>query len=126
MRIVVELKRGIVAGVVLNQLYAHTQMQSSYGIILLAIVGGQPKILNLKEALDLFIDHRKEVVTRRTTFDLRKAEERAHILAGLKIAVENIDEVIAIIKKSKEPAVAKASLMKNIRYRTCRLRLFWI
>ncbi|HQG12863.1 MAG TPA: DNA gyrase subunit A [bacterium] len=113
MRIVVELKRGIVAGVVLNQLYAHTQMQSSYGIILLAIVGGQPKILNLKEALDLFIDHRKEVVTRRTTFDLRKAEERAHILAGLKIAVENIDEVIAIIKKSKEPAVAKASLMKK-------------
>lgn len=113
MRVVVELKRGVVAGVVLNQLYAHTQMQSSYGIILLAIVGGQPKILNLKEALDLFVDHRKEVVTRRTAFDLRKAEERAHILAGLKIAVENIDEVIAIIKKSKEPAIAKANLIKK-------------
>ncbi|MBT3181376.1 MAG: DNA gyrase subunit A [Deltaproteobacteria bacterium] len=115
MRIVVELKRGVVAGVVLNQLYAHTSMQTSYGIILLAIVGGQPKILNLKEALELFVDHRREVVTRRTAFELRKAEERAHILAGLKIAVENIDEVIALIKKSKEPAVARVSLIKRFK-----------
>ncbi len=115
MRIVVELKRGVVAGVVLNQLYAHTAMQTSYGIILLAIVGGQPKMLDLKQALTLFVEHRKEVVTRRTVFELRKAEERAHILAGLKIAVENIDEVVAIIKKSKEPAIARDALMKRFK-----------
>ena len=115
MRIVVELKRGTIAGVILNQLFAHTAMQSSYGIIMLAIVGGQPKILNLKEMLTHFVDHRKEVVTRRTAFELRKAEERAHILAGLKIAVENIDEVIALIKKSKEPAVARVALMKKFK-----------
>ncbi len=113
MRIVVELKRGVVSGVVLNQLYAHTAMQQSFGIILLAIVGGQPRLMNLKEALALFIDHRKEVVVRRTAYDLRKARERAHILEGLKIAVENIDEVVALIKKSKEPATARAALMKR-------------
>jgi DNA gyrase subunit A len=113
MRIVVELKRSVVSGVILNQLYAHTALQQSFGIILLSIVGGQPRTTNLKETLALFIDHRKEVVTRRTTYDLRKAEERAHILEGLKIAVENIDEVVAIIKKSKEPAVARVSLMKR-------------
>jgi len=116
MRIVVELRRGVIAGVVLNQLFAHTAMQTSYGIILLAIVGGQPKILNLKEALGLFLDHRRDVVIRRTVFDLKKAEERAHILAGLKIAVENIDEVIAIIKKSKEPSVAKTSLIRAFKF----------
>lgn len=115
LRVVVELKRGVVAGVVLNQLYAHTAMQTGFGIILLAIVGGQPRLLNLKDALGLFIDHRREVVTRRTSFDLKKAQERAHILEGLKIAVENIDEVIALIKKSKEPAVAREALMKNFR-----------
>lgn len=115
MRIVMELKRSVVAGVVLNQLYAHTAMQTGFGIILLAIVGGQPKFLNLKEILALFIDHRKEVVTRRTVFELKKAEARAHILEGLKIAVENIDEVIAIIKKSKEPAVARESLIKRFK-----------
>jgi len=115
MRIVIELRRAVVAGVILNQLYAHTAMQTSYGIILLTIVGGQPKILDLKKALNLFIDHRRDVVTRRTAFELRKAEERAHILAGLKIAVENIDEVVALIKKSKEPAVARTGLMKRFR-----------
>lgn len=115
MRIAIELRRGVVAGVVLNQLFAHTAMQTSYGIILLAIVGGQPKVLNLKEALELFLDHRRDVVTRRTAYDLRKAEERAHILAGLKIAVENIDEVIALIKKSKEPAIAKTNLIKRFK-----------
>ncbi len=115
MRIVMELKRNVVAGVVLNQLYKHTAMQNSYGIILLAIVGGQPKVINLKEALNLFIDHRKDVVTRRTTFELRKAKARAHILEGLKIAVENIDAVIALIKQSKEPAQAKASLIKKFK-----------
>jgi DNA gyrase subunit A len=115
MRIVVELKRGVVAGVVLNQLYAHTAMQSSYGIILLAIVGGQPKVLDLRESLALFLDHRKDVVTRRTSYDLRKAEERAHVLAGLKVAVENIDEVVAIVKKAKEPIVARDNLMKRFK-----------
>ncbi|MFH0800548.1 MAG: DNA gyrase subunit A [Pseudomonadota bacterium] len=113
MRIVVELKRGAVAGVILNQLYAHTAMQSGYGIILLAIVASQPRLLGLKDALQLFLDHRKEVVTRRTVFELKKAEERAHILEGLKIAVENIDEVIAIIKKAKEPESARSALMKK-------------
>lgn len=115
MRIVVELRRGVVAGIILNQLYAHTALQSSFGIIMLSIVGGQPKVMNLKDALSLFIDHRREVVTRRTAYELRKAEERAHILQGLKIAVENIDEVVALIKKSKEPAVAKTGLMKKFK-----------
>lgn len=115
MRIVVELKRSVVAGVVLNQLYAHTSMQTGFGIILLAIVGGQPRLLNLKDALRLFIDHRKEVVVRRTAFELRKAEARAHILEGLKVAVENIDEVVALIKKSKEPAAARDALVKRFK-----------
>ena len=115
MRIVVELKRGVVAGIVLNQLYAHTAMQTSYGVIMLGIVAGQPRLMGLKEVLGLFIDHRKEVVTRRTAFDLRKAEERAHILVGLKIAIENIDEVIALIKKSKEPQSARAGLIKRFK-----------
>ncbi|MFA4971669.1 MAG: DNA gyrase subunit A [bacterium] len=113
MRIVVELKRGVVAGVVLNQLYTHTSLQSSIGIIMLAIVAGQPRLMSLKQALSLFIDHRKEVVTRRTAFDLAKAEERAHILEGLRIAIDNIDDVIALIKKSKEPATARDALMKR-------------
>jgi len=113
MRIVIELKRGTVAGVILNQLYKHTPLQSSFGVILLSIVQGQPRILSLREMLQYFLDHRKEVVTRRTVFELRKAEERAHILEGLKIAVENIDEVVAIIKKSKTPPEAKEGLMKR-------------
>lgn len=111
MRIAVELKRGEIAGVVLNQLYSMTPMQTSYGVIMLAIVAGQPRVINLKEALTLFLDHRREVVTRRTAFELRKARARAHLLEGLKIAVENIDQVIALIKKSKEPAVARTNLM---------------
>jgi len=113
MRIVVELKKGTIAGVVLNQLFKHTPMQSTFGVILLAIVSGQPKILSLKQCLRLFVDHRKEVVTRRTIHDLRKAEERAHILEGLKIALENIDEVIALIKKAKSPEEAKGGLVKK-------------
>jgi len=115
MRIVVELRRGVVSGVILNQLHAHTALESSFGIIMLAIVNGQPKVMNLRDSLTLFLDHRKEVVTRRTAYDLRKAEERAHILQGLKIAVENIDEVVALIKKSKEPATAKTALMKGFK-----------
>ncbi|HEX5034237.1 MAG TPA: DNA gyrase C-terminal beta-propeller domain-containing protein, partial [bacterium] len=90
-----------------------TPMQSSFGVILLSIVQGQPRILSLREMLQLFLDHRKEVVTRRTVFELRKAEERAHILEGLKIAVENIDEVVALIKKSKTPPEAKQALMER-------------
>ena len=115
MRIVVELKKGSIAGVVLNQLYKHTAMQSSFGVILLAIVHGQPKVLNIRQYLQYFIDHRKEIVTRRTLYDLRKAEERAHILEGLKIAVENIDEVVALIKRSKNPDEARSGLMKKFK-----------
>lgn len=111
MRMVVELKRGTVAGVVLNQLYKHTAMESSFGVIMLAIVNRQPRLLNLREHLQLFLDHRREVVVRRTVFDLRQAEARAHILEGLKIAVEHIDEVIALIKKAKNPEEARADLM---------------
>jgi len=115
MRIVVELKRGTVAGVVMNQLYAQTPLQTSFGAIILAIVGGQPKIVNLKEALQLFVDHRKEVVIRRTTYRLKETEKRLHILEGLKIALDNIDAVIALIKKSREPSAAKAGLVKEFK-----------
>ena len=115
MRIVVELKRGVVSGVVMNQLYAHTAMQTSYGIIILVIVANQPRILNLKEYIGLFLDHRKAIVTRRTAFELRKALDRVHILEGLKIAVENIDEVVATIKRSKSPQIAKAALIKRFK-----------
>ncbi|MBF0492222.1 MAG: DNA gyrase subunit A [Deltaproteobacteria bacterium] len=113
MRIVVELKRGSIAAVVLNQLYKHTAMQSSFGVITLAIVQGQPKVLSLRQYLGIFIDHRKEIVTRRTLFELRKAEDRAHILEGLKIALDNIDEMIELIKKSKNPEEAKNELIKR-------------
>ena len=91
MRIVVELKRDAIADIVLNQLYKHTALQESFGVNLLAIADGRPKVLNLKEALKAFLDHRKEVVTRRTAYDLRKAEERLHILEGLKIALDHLD-----------------------------------
>lgn len=115
MRIVVELKKGVIAGVVMNQLYKRTSMQATFGMILLSIVHGQPRILGLKKMLQLFLDHRKEVVIRRTVYDLRKAQERAHILEGLKIAVENIDAVVNLIKKSKTPAEAKAGLIKKFK-----------
>jgi len=111
MRVVVDLRKGVSPKVILNQLFAHTQMQIAFGVINLALVKGLPKTLTLKEILEHFIAHRKEVVTRRTRFDLAKAEERAHILQGLKIALENIDEVIAIIKKSENVDSARASLV---------------
>jgi len=111
MRIVVDVKKGFQANVVLNHLYKNTVMQSSFSIILLGIHNNQPRVLNLKEYLNIFIDYRREVVTRRTRYLLKKAEERAHILLGLKVAVENVDEVIAIIKKSESPIEAKTSLM---------------
>jgi len=111
MRIVIDLRKGVSPKVILNQLFAHTQMQIAFGVINLALVKGLPKTLTLKEILEHFIAHRKDVVTRRTRFDLAKAEERAHILQGLKIALENIDEVIAIIKKSADANTARAGLM---------------
>ncbi len=113
MRLVVELKRGEVAEVVLNQLYKHTAMQSTFGIIMLALVNDQPRVLNLKRMLVAFLDHRVDVVTRRTRFDLGKAEERAHILEGIKIALDHIDEVIDTIRKSRTPAEARDSLMSK-------------
>jgi len=116
MRIVIELKRDMVPGVILNQLYKMTAMQSSFGIILLAIVAGQPKILTLREVLDSFIDHRREIVTRRCIYELKKAEARAHILQGFKLALDNLDEVIQIIKSSKAPADAKQSLIERFSF----------
>ena len=111
MRMVIELKRGEVGEVILNNLYQHTQMQSVFGINMVALVDGQPRLLNIKELLAAFIRHRREVVTRRTVFELRKARERAHILEGLAVALANIDEVIALIKGSPNRAEAKEALM---------------
>ena len=110
-RIVIELKRDARPQVILNQLYKHTQLQDTFGIITLALVDGQPKILTLKQCLDVFIDHRKEVIFRRTKFELEKAEARAHILEGLKIAIDNIDEIINIIRSAYDDA--KERLMKR-------------
>ena len=110
-RVVIELKRDVNAQVVLNQLFKHTQMQTTFGIIMLALVNGEPKILTLRQALDCYIDHRKEVITRRTKFDLDKALARAHILEGLKIALDYIDEVIQIIRSSYDDA--KERLMER-------------
>ncbi len=111
MRMVIELRRGEVAEVVLNNLYQHTQLQNVFGINMVALVDGQPQLLNLKQILEAFIRHRREVVTRRTIFDLRKARERAHILEGLAIALANIDPIIAMIKSAENPAAAKDKLI---------------
>ena len=111
MRMVVDLKRGEVAEVVLNNLYQHTQLQNVFGINMVALVDGRPQLLNLKQCLQAFIRHRRDVVTRRTVFDLRKARQRAHILEGLSVALSNIDEVIKVIKSSPNRAVAKEALM---------------
>ena len=111
MRIVIDLKRGEVPDVVLNNLYKHTALQSSFGIIMLAIVGGRPRVLSLVEMIDLFVDFRREVVRRRTEFDLRKAEARAHILEGLKIALDHLDAVIALIRASRNPPEAREGLV---------------
>ncbi|MBI87051.1 MAG: DNA gyrase subunit A [Candidatus Marinimicrobia bacterium] len=112
-RIVVETKRDAVPEVILNQLYKHTQLQDTFGIILLALVNGVPKIMSLKEILNHFIDFRHEVIVRRTTFELKEAEARAHLLEGLKIALDNIDDVIKIIRGSKNPTQAKEGLMNG-------------
>jgi DNA gyrase subunit A len=116
MRVVVELKRNEVAEVILNQLYKHTQMQTSFGIILLAIHQNQPKLLSLKEMLHFFIQHRQEVVIRRSRFELNKAEARAHILEGLKKAIDHIDAIIAAIKASKTPKEAKDRLIEKFAF----------
>lgn len=113
-RLVVELKRGENAEVVLNQLYKNTQMDTSFGVIMLALVGSKPEILNLKQAIGKFIDHRREVVVRRTLFELEKAEARLHILEGLKIALDSLDAVIKLIRGSKSPVEAKAGLMEKL------------
>jgi DNA gyrase subunit A len=113
MRVVVELKRGEVADIVLNNLFKHTPMESVFGINMVALQDGQPKLLNLKEMLEAFVRHRREVVTRRTVYELRKARERAHILEGQAVALANIDEVIAVIKASPAPAEAKVALMSR-------------
>ena len=111
MRVVLDLKKGELSEVVLNQLYKMTPLQRSYGIILLSIVNNRPEILNLKQVLEHFLLHRRTVVYRRTVYDLRKAEERAHILEGLKVAISNLDEVVALIKASESPKEAKTALM---------------
>jgi DNA gyrase subunit A len=113
MRIVIELKRGASSDVVMNQLYKHTQLRDTFGIIMLAIVDGQPRVLTLKETLEEFVKHRKEVIINRTKYDLAKAEDRAHILEGLKVAIKNLDEVVQLIKKSKDPEQAREKLMKK-------------
>ena len=111
MRLVIELKRGEVPEVVLNNLYKQTQLQDTFGINMVALIDGQPKLCNLKDLITVFLEHRREVVTRRTVFELRKARERGHVLEGLAVALANIDEFIKIIRESPTPPVAKAELM---------------
>src|SRR6185436_13979345 len=111
MSIVIDLKRGEVGEVILNNLYKHTALQSSFGVIMLAIVGGRPKVLPLVELIDSFIEFRREVVRRRTEYELRKAEARRHVLEGLKIALDHLDAVIALIRAAKNPGEARDGLM---------------
>ncbi|TKB68583.1 MAG: DNA gyrase subunit A [Nitrospira sp.] len=112
-RVVIELKRGEIPLVVLNNLYKHTPLETTFGVIMLALVNNRPEVLNLKQILHHFLDHRREVVVRRTAYELRKAEERAHILEGLKIALDNLDAVIALIRRSQSPDEARAGLMRE-------------
>ena len=113
MRICIELRRDVNPNIILNQLYKHTQLQDTFGVIMLALVDNQPKIMNIMEMLSYYLKHQEEVVTRRTRYELNKAEERAHILQGLLIALDNIDEVIQIIRSSENVQIAKAELMKR-------------
>src|SRR2546425_7158811 len=115
MRIVIELKKGEIPLILLNNLYKHTPMQSTFGVIMLALVNNRPEVLNLKQILEAFTEHRREVVLRRTAYDLRKAEERAHILEGLKMALDNLDAVIALIKRSHSPEEARTGLSRQFR-----------
>ncbi|RMH07146.1 MAG: DNA gyrase subunit A [Nitrospirae bacterium] len=111
LRVVIELKKGEIPQIILNQLYKHTQLQITFGVILLALVNNRPEILNLKQMLQAFLDHRREVIRRRTAFELRKAEERAHVIAGLKIALEHLDDVLTLIRRAASPDEAKLSLV---------------
>ena len=113
MRIVIELKRDAIPNIVLNNLYKHTQLQDTFGIIMLALVNNEPKVLNIRQILYYYLEHQKEIIVRRTEFDLKKAEARAHILEGLKIALDHIDEVISIIRSSKEESIARERLISN-------------
>src|SRR3954465_1859537 len=113
MRVVIELKRNELPEVILNHLYKQTQLQDTFGMNMVALVDGQPRVLSLKELIESFISHRREVVTRRTVFELRKARERGHVLEGLAVALSNVDEVIALIKKAPTPAEAKVGLMSR-------------
>ena len=107
MRAVIELKRGENEEVILNNLWKETQMEETFGMNVVALVDGQPRLLNLKQLLDAFLRHRREVVTRRTVFELRKARDRGHVLEGLAVALSNVDEVIALIKAAQTPADAR-------------------
>src|SRR5687767_14171265 len=113
MRVVIELKRGELPEVVLNNLYKQTQLQDTFGMNMVALVDGQPRLLSLKELLEQFISHRREVVTRRTVFELRQARIRGHVLEGLAVALSNVDPVIELIKKAPSPAEAKRGLMER-------------
>ena len=115
MRVCIELRRDVNPNVVLNQLYKHTQLQDTFGVIMLALVNNEPKVMSLLEILNHYLKHQEDVVTRRTKYELNKAEERAHILEGLLIALDNIDEVIKIIRGSKTVQIAKAELMSRFR-----------
>lgn len=116
MRIVIELRKDANANVILNQLYKHTQLQDSFGVIMLALVNNQPKVMNLLDMLTYYLDHQKDVVTRRTKYDLDKAEERDHILQGLLIALDHIDEVIQIIRSSQTTQIAKERLIERFEF----------
>src|SRR5262245_46776583 len=111
MRVVIELKRGEVAEIVINNLFKLTQLQDSFGMNMVALVDNQPRVLNLRQCLEFFLVHRREVVTRRTVYELRKARERGHVLEGLAVALNNVDEIIALIKAAATPPEAKAALM---------------
>ncbi|MBM4123818.1 MAG: DNA gyrase subunit A [Nitrospira sp.] len=115
LRIVIEIKKGDIPLIVLNNLYKHTQLQTTFGVIMLALVHNRPEVLTLKQILEAFIEHRREVVIRRTAYELRKAEERAHILEGLKIALDNLDAVIQLIRRAQSPEVARAGLVRQFR-----------
>ncbi len=121
-RIVIDLKRGVIPEIVVNQLYKYTPLETSFGINMLAVVDNRPVLLNLKSALSCFVDHRREVVIRRTRFDLRKAEARAHILEGLRLAIDHIDEVVALIRAAENPDAARAALMERFSFSEAQAR----
>ena len=126
MRVVIELRKDVNANVLLNQLYKHTQLQDTFGVIMLALVNNEPRVMNILDMLNYYLEHQEEVVTRRTKYELNKAEERAHILQGLLIALDNIDEVIKIIRGSQTVQIAKAELMERLDSQKFSHRQSWI